>query len=571
MLKSIPVGGKTDRFANLAFDVGSEVGWYNVSRQAEQDNLSGQLADLGVPVPGWLATGDNDSKEAKRVKQQLEAVGLGVFGSMLSGLFRLGKQPAGRFINRLRGKDAASEEFIDKLAKKGGQVEASNPAVDELTRDEALRQASDGEMAQKRLADKGGVIPDPWDETPDNYIQSGLFDESERVPKAVPAEGLVEAVVDNYEITKQPYGNGRMQRFMSDAALDAISAGDLEKRTIIKGIESQLNDFAAKNLDVDVGGRWKNNKEIVAAMDNLVAAMMDLPLPELKKVIRYDEVTVGPNKKIKVVDPFMENAMIKLSKKYLDEFSFDKQRASALAQTSLANDVSDSATAAAAVKGEIDVTRTQERLLDMVEFLQYEQTLAGSYSGWRLQARKNGLGLTNKDVDVWKAEAAKAAAEVRQYAEEVKQLRVTNPKMAEAATAVYELTNGSVRDVADMTQAIRDSVKGRRVAKNWGYKSPALFVEGISGLFYAAKLSSLYTPIKAVMNNMANFIMKPITQTLGGADGRRAWAQYVNGAMEYNKIAAQIMSDRYKQVQNLPVTELARQDYKTVFSNNRIG
>ena len=61
---------------------------------------------------------------------------------------------------------------------------------------------------------------------------------------------------------------------------------------------------------------------------------------------------------------------------------------------------------------------------------------------------------------------------------------------------------------------------------------------------------------------MANFIMKPVTQVLGGKDGRRVWAQYVNGAAEYNKIAASIMGDRYKQVQSLPVTDLARQDYK---------
>ena len=475
MLKNIPVGGAKDRLGNLAFDVGTEVGWYNITRQAEQDNLAGQLAANGLPVPDWLATGKTDSAETKRAKQQMEAVGLGVFGSMLGGLFRLAKNPVGRFINKLRGKDSAAEAYIDGLAKKGGKIEANNPVLDELARDENLRIGSDGEMAQKRLADNGGVIPDPWDAQPDNYIQSGMFDEVERVPKAVPAEGIVEAVVDNYEIVKNPLGNGRMQRFMSEAALDAISGSDLEKRTIVKGIEAQINEFAAKNLDIDVGGRWKNNKEVVAAMDNLVASMMDLPLEDLKKVIRYDEVTVGPNKKIKIVDPFMENAMIKLSKKYLDEFSFDRQRASALAQTSLANDVSDSANAAAVVKNQIDTTRTQERLLDLVEFLQYEQTLAGSYSGWRLNARKNGLGLTNQDVAAWKAQAAEAAAEVRQYAEEV-QLRITNPKTPDAATAVYELTNGSIRDVTNMAQAIRDSVKGRRVAKNWGYASPALFV-----------------------------------------------------------------------------------------------
>ena len=161
MLKNIPLKSAGDRFGNLAFDVGTEVGWYNISRQAEQDNLSASLAELGVPIPDWLATSDVDSAETKRAKQQMEAVGLGVFGSMLAGLFRLGKEPVGRFVTKLRGKDKAGKEYVESLSKKGADTGAANPAVDEIARDEALREASDGEMALKRLADKGGEIPDP--------------------------------------------------------------------------------------------------------------------------------------------------------------------------------------------------------------------------------------------------------------------------------------------------------------------------------------------------------------------------------------------------------------------------
>lgn len=561
MLKNIPVGSAKDRLANLAADVGAEVGWYNITRQAEQDNLTGQLAQLGIPVPDWLATGKGDTAEMKRTKQQLEAVGLGVFGSLLGGLFRLGKAPIGRFTSKLRGKDAAGEAYVEQLAKKGGTSDVNNPALDEVLRDENLRAQSDGEMALKRLADNGGQVPDPWDADPDNYIQSKLFDESERVPKAVPAEGVVEAIVDNYQIAKNPSGNGRMQRFMTDAALDAISQGDLEKRTIIKGLQTQINEFASKNLDVDVGGRWKNNKEIVAEMDKIVSAMLDVPLEDLKKIVPYDDVTVAPGKKIKVVDPFWEQAFIKLSKRYINEFSMSGQRASALAQTSIANDISDSANAISVVKGELDTTRAQDRILDMLEFLQYEQTLAGSYRGWALQARKNGLGLTNATVKDWMEEAAKKSAQVKKLVNEIKELRVSNPRMADAVESVYELTNGSITDINMMYQAIEDSVKGRRVVKNWGYASPGVLVEAISSVFYAAKLSSLYTPVKAIMNNAANFIMKPINQALGGKGVRRAWAQYANGSAEYMRISAKLMSDRYKQVANLPIEQLARADY----------
>ena len=297
-------------------------------------------------------------------------------------------------------------------------------------------------------------------------------------------------------------------------------------------------------------------------MDNIVASMLDVPLNDIKKIVTYDEVTDSPGKKIKIVDPFWENAFIKLSKKNLNEFTMSGQRASAMAQTSLANDISDSANAVSMVKDELDTTRPKDRILDMLEFLQYEQTLAGSYRGWALQARKTGLGLTNADVAQWKLDAANASAKVKKLANEIK-LSVRLPRMADAVESVYELTNGSIQDIKQMYRAIEDSVKGRRVVKNWGYASPGVLVEAISSVFYAAKLSSLYTPIKAIMNNAANFIMKPINLAIGsgGKNTRRIWAQYANGSDQYMKIAANLMAERYKQVANLPIEQLARADY----------
>ena len=130
--------------------------------------------------------------------------------------------------------------------------------------------------------------------------------------------------------------------------------------------------------------------------------------------------------KLDIVDPFWEQAFIKLNKRYINEFSSTGQRASALAQSSMAQDISDSANAAGLLKNELDITRSRDRILDMIEFIQYEQTIAGSYRGWALQARKVGLGLTNADVQQWKDNAKQAASEVRKLANEIKELRKTN-------------------------------------------------------------------------------------------------------------------------------------------------
>ena len=572
MLKAIPKGSWGDRLGSAAFDVGAEVAWLDATRAAENGNFSQVLKeDLGMDLPDFIATKDSDTPEAKRIKQQYEAVGFGVFGTLLASLFRLGKPITKGFLDKVRGNDAVSKEAVEKLKSKVDVPEdVKNPIARELIKDEGLREASDSEMALKRYADNGGKIPDPWKDAPDNYMQSGIFDEAERVPKAVSAEGVMEAVVDNAKIVATtPGGNGRMARFMSDAALDAISQGSLEKRTIVKGVEARLNDLAKMDLDFQVGNKWRNNKEVIKSMDVLVADMMQLPLEDLKKIVNYDTVGVG-GKKINIVDPVTGAAFFKMSAKLLDDYSKGTLQASALAQTSMANDVMDSAVGLGLIGKEIPTERITERMLSMIEFLDYESTLAGSYAGWALNVRKQGLKNVSPDelIPAWKAEAAEKAAQTNKLAKEINQIQKTNPKYAEALNQSYELTNGSIKEVTGLTQAIKDATKGRRVIKNWGYASPGLMVEAISGLFYAFKLSSFYTPIKAIQNNIVNFVMKPTTEILGQlangdiTEARIIMAQYFNNAQSYGAISARLMSERFKQVQSLPMSELARADYK---------
>jgi DNA-directed RNA polymerase subunit F len=558
MLKSIPVGSFGDRAGNFAFDVGADVGWLGITRQGKTDNLSGMLADLGVPVPDFVATKDSDTPEAKRVKQQLEAVGLGAFGSIIAGLFRVGKEPGKRFVDKLRPKDAKSKEFVENLKSKGGEVDP-DPVVDQVVRDDKLRGDADSELALKRLTDNGGEIPPE----PDKYIQSGLFDESERIPKAVPPEGLVEAIADNAKIADTPGGNGRPQRFMTDAAVEATTGGNLEKRAIVRGVEQQIKMLREMNIDFDINGKWMSNKQLVAKLDRLLPDMLGLTDDELKQVFSYDTVTMPDGKKMKILDTLSEGLALRLSKATLDEMSPDKMKASALAQSSLANDISDSATAASVVGRELDTDEVYNKLLDKLEFLIFENSLAGSYTGWRLNARKAGLGIV-EDFNMANAKkvAAEKAARIRKLSNDLRQLETTNPELARKLKEVWDVTNGSITDIVDLEQAVYDSMKGRRLVKNFGYASPAIMVEAIFGLFYSFKLSSLYTPLKAIGNNTANFIMQPAAQVLGGKDARIAWAEAASGLMDDMRVIGTLMGERFKKVQSMPVGELNRTDYQ---------
>ena len=567
MLKNIPVGSFGDRAGNLAFDVGADVGWLGITRQGKTDNLSGMLADLGVPVPDFLATKDSDTPEAKRVKQQYEAVGLGVFGSIIASLYRVAKggdAPAGRFLDKLRPKNAESKEYVDNLKAKGGEVDP-DPVVDQVVRDDKLRGDSDAELALKRYNDNGQQIP----AEPDKYIQSGLFDESERIPKAVPPEGLVEALADNAKIAATPGGNGRMQRFMTDAAIEAVTGGDAEKRTLIKGIEQQIKEFGSKNIEFDINGKWMGNKELIALVERIYPDMLNLDADELKQVFNFDTVTMPGGKKMQVLDTTSEGVALKLSSQVLKEMSSDRMRASALAQASLANDISDSASAASVIGKQLDTDEVYNKLLDKLELLTFENTLAGSYSGYRLNARKGFLGNAEEfNMAAAKKKAAEKAADIRKLANDLRELEGRNPELASKLREVWDATSGSITDINQLTQAVKDSMKGRRLVKNFGYSSPAVMVEAIFGLFYSAKLSSLYTPMKAIANNTASFIMEPIARVLGNspldmpAAARTAWAEAASGLQDDMKVIGTLMGERFKKVQSLPVGELNRTDYQ---------
>lgn len=553
----VPKGSWGDFLGSAALDTGLEAGWLNITRQGKTDNLSGMLADMGIPMPDFLATKDSDSPETKRMKQQYEAVGLGIFGTILGALFKLANP--GRFIQKLRATDEAGQNLINGVKAKSGPELSDNPVVDTILRDEIARKASDDEMAVTRYAKDPEVI-----NKMDNYVQGDLFDEVERVPRAVQPEGFLEALADNLKIGKDPTGNGRMANFLTDAAKEGLSQGDEVRQGILNKVGKKFEEVRNAGFEVEIDGKWVTNNTLVEAADNLVKEVYGAKnYQQALSLFEIVEQPLANGQTVKVFSPVSGVAAGKITKQLLKEFNPDAMRAGALIQTSLANDLMDSAVASNMIKSELPIERIQERMQNMLETLTFMDSVSRSYAGWLLQSKKLPLDqIPNPKVKDWYEKAKKEMAAAKKFNKEVQEIGKTNPKMKEALIGVYDLTDGSVKDIASMQKAIRDSVKGRRVVKNWDYESPALLVEGVSSIFYAMKLSSLYTPIKAFANNIANFYMKPITKVLGsgGKEFNRAWVQYADGMLTTNKITASLMSQRFKQVQTLPVEKLVRKD-----------
>jgi hypothetical protein len=553
-----PKGGKMDWIGGAALDMGLEVGWLNISRQAKADNITGMLAEKGIPLPDWLATKDSDSPETKRIKQQYEAVGFGLFGTTIAGLWKLAK--GGRFIDNVVPTNKAGKELVDDIKAKDVEELSENPMVDNMMRDENARVKSDDAMAEARHAE------DPEITKVDTYVQSELFDEFERVPKAVHPDGVLEAMTDNYKIQRNiETDNGRMARTLTEPAIEGMSRGGKAAKKIMGQIEEALHKLRNQGLKISLGGKWVTNKKLLTAADELVKKVYGAESwKQAQSMFELMDVKTISGETVQIFTPASQVAAGKIMRDLLDQgFDPDSMRASSLIQTGLANDLMDSAVASNNILKELPMDRVQERMMRVLETLTYMRSLTGSYSGWLLQVNKLPWEkVQNPKIAEWYAKAQERLIKVKKLHKELNDPSKVSPKMKEALMGAYELTDGSVVDIQMLQQAIEDSVKARRGIKNWGYESPALLIQGIQSLFYAAKLSSFYTPAKAIANNMSNYMMKPITKVIGsfGKEFDRAYVQYAAGLVDTNRITAQFFSDRFKQVQTLPLEKVVRTD-----------
>ena len=555
--KNIRPGSWTDLLSTAALETGIDVGWAGISRQGFDDTFSTFAESKGLDMPDPLVNKDSDSPEIKRVRNQWEAAGFGTLITGLSALFKITKP--GRFISKIIPKSRAAKELVENIKAKSPEV-YPDPWEDAVAKDVKLRQDADDEMALTRYA------RDPEFTKMDRYVQSELFEDFERASRAVPPEGVIEAMTDNVKILRDPLGNGRMQRFYTDAAIEGLAGSSSTAKTVLKGLRTQIEGIAKAPFTVDAVGKEVTNKDLVKNVGTLVKDLFGQEkIDDALRMLEFDDVSVTGGQRISVLSPDSQKAAALVVKKIMQEYPESEAKALALMQTQIANDLSDSAVASNLVKAQgLPIERVQERMLDLAEAFGRLDSVSGSYLAWALQSRKAVFDKPPAaEVAKWWKKAEEDALKVRKLTKEVNEIGKTNPLLKDAIVGAYELTNGSIKDVRMLQQAIFDSMKFRRLVANSGYDSAPLAVEGISSIFYAMKLSSLYTPITAFANNISNYIMRPITRVLGswGGEFSRTWVQYVNGSMDLNRITATIMSERFKQIQSLPTEKLFRSDF----------
>jgi hypothetical protein len=569
-LGSAPKWVKAIGFAGA--DAGAGVAVDSVTRYAEDDNLGGVLKENFPKVFGWipddLATLDSDSPDIKRRKNVLEGAGLGLLVDVFQGGVDLARAIKGKMIRtEFIPKDTQAAKNLQELGNKVGTNFSSHPTIDRIIRNGELREKDVEQMAVKRFEAKGLNEPDP-------FIHSPIYDDAEKLPKAVEPSGVMNAMVDTVRI-QQNVGttNGRIASFVTNPALDGLGMSDVTSRKLVTEVEQRIKK--AGNFEAKLpNGRMMSHAELKQGGEKLLAQLLDPSMSGSDIAKMFDDFNLRDVKNLGGdinVNPINEtaykqafNAVKELKSFYLN---IDTARASAYLQASLGGEVSDTATAIRIMGDEQDITRAQEMIMDKLTTLWYENDLSSSIAGWALNNKKvwESVSKSNdaaaikryaKEAQVQITSKAKQkAAESSAFVQQLKTINQENPEYLKPLMYAYELSDGNVRSINALNKYMAN-VQGTwtKAFIDRQPEIPSIVTQGLMGVFYNLKLSALMTPIKAIANNTALLLMKPANVMLGAAVRgdmktlHRGWVQYATHMDTTLKAGGQYMSDMFKRV-----------------------
>ena len=217
--------------------------------------------------------------------------------------------------------------------------------------------------------------------------------------------------------------------------------------------------------------------------------------------------------------------------------SMQELKASALIRGSLAGQVSDMAQGARFAEGTATTIRSEEQIIDRLEFLMI-QNGKDSYSKGRalsmLNMSKRSTPPTASQLKKQGADAlTRIKAEAKATADVLREIKDTKPEMLNPLLLAYEATDGKVGTIDALNNYFRQSTGVIKKAVYDGQPDiPSVVMAGFWSNVYNSTLSAFATPIKAVVSAGALLIERPVATFAGalmhgdGATLRRGLYQY---------------------------------------------
>lgn len=559
---------------------------YTASINQSDDNLAGFLKKEWPKTFGWIsddwATVDGDSPDVYRAKNVVEGVGLNWAVDLAEGAARLikGISDSTAGFKQWITKDETSKAFFEKL--KGKAPDSDPLAAGDVRHEEALDEL--GSYRAAKYPERVATEPTF------GYHTEDLWDPAERGIRAVDPEGVVGAIGDEARIqTNTGTRNGRMRNFISESALkNGLNADNLEKRTIVRGIEETLND--AGKFDMLAGAKKFTYKDLMDSTDELAARWYDskLSVEEMKRELApfQTESTREFGKEIKYLGERGVGAVTKLMRTLLDDYSEKSLRAAGLASTQKAGQLADTAEGARLMDGTAAIERTQEQILDMMEFLMVERGISSYMRGrglanmnlWRrLQnAGKSTKQLEQELVGQKQAALSELIGKTKVTVDQLREISKDRPEFLRPLMLAWEFTDGKVDSLSKLHNFIGQSLTNIGKAFVDGQPEvPNMIVQGVWANIFNSTLSALGTPFRAFWGNSALLLLKPVSVMAGAAirgdmdTMKRAWFMYsafgdtMQKGFEHMALVMRKASKDPKSIEYIVRDDIAVQNEKT--------
>ena len=551
-------------------------------------NATGSLKAAWPETYGWIpdnvATLDSDSPEVKRMKNINEGVGLSFFGDILLG--------GSKVIRELRGVDDAaqwvpkSEQAKNWLDKNKATKEVSaDPVENELIINSQKRKDQFTEMGKYNLS----ITEDIDLDKPIKGVHD-IYDDYEVAFRTADDGGIVIAQYDAVRIAKNIDSvQGRVGSVFTDSALrDGLNLDDAGHGTMKK---------LSKDLQLDIEwhgqtGKVITHKEAVEVGEDLAAALYEMDVTEMKRVMDNFLTGTDADTGIKVLSSEGYVGVFNSIKKYFDDYmNMDLARAQAYVSTSLAGQVSDMAEGARLMADAPQaVQRAQEQVLDRLQYLMNIKAQTSYARGRALNmtniwnriktldfSKKGGKkNILNNALEYVKTEKEETIRNLKKITKESKEaidlirgLNKTKPSMLKPLMLAYEVTDGKVDTISKLNKYFKESTGiFRKAIIDQNPDMPSVVVQGAWGNIYNSVLSAIGTPLKAGASNLALMIERPIA-TMVGAIGnaklmRRASYMYGVGFVDTLQKATQHMNTVFRQASRDPssIEYVMRKDFQ---------
>ena len=555
-------------FANAGIGVGTGIVVDETAAVQEKDhNLMGTLKGSWPRTWGWIpddwATLDSDSPDVKRQKNRNEGAGIGIGSDVLVGF--------GKLFKSLRGVKKATQwvpenEKAKNVLKKMKEQEklAKDPAENEILNSVKRRSDQLDELGATNTL-KSVNLDQPV------FGVHDIYDYSESGLRTSDQMGIIGASVDQVRIEKNlETVHGRVGSVFTDSAiqfgLEADDAG-------LKLITDQADILKDSKYGYELSnGRYISHAEVMDTGDRLAADLYRMDVDEMKRSLdNFSGTDVDTGAKVLTSEGYA--GVFKAIRGYMDEFiNMDIARAQAYIGTSFAGQVSDMAEGARLMDGTPAVKRAQEQVLDR---LQYLMQIKGQTSYARGRAlnmlnlwnRVNKKTVTKKmameAIKNEKNETLKALLRIQQESQmtmdTLRAVKSERPQLLGPLMLAYEVTDGKVSTITALNEYVRNSTGVFKKAFFDGkVDMPSAWTQGMWANIYNSVLSSVGTPLKAGLSNLALMIERPIATSAGALlhgdfdTLRRAQYMYTVGMGDTLQKAFSHMNQVFRRASNDP-------------------